>query len=82
MICLEEKESNYFIIFSCKHKTCDHCFHSLIMNSSPCPICQQPITMYVPQTTVRNIECCKIVTGISFLSLFIFYIVNYAFKKN
>ena len=79
MICLEEKEK--FVVFSCKHKTCTECFPLLLMYSTPCPICEQPITF--PKTQPSNgMEYCKIGTGITIMSLFFFYIVNYAFQKN
>lgn len=79
MICLEEKES--FVIFSCKHKTCNDCFPLLIMYSTPCPICEQPITMYDSNlNTSYCIEYCKILSGMTILSLLIFYISNFAFQ--
>jgi hypothetical protein len=77
MICLEEKES--FVIFSCKHKTCNECFPLLIMYSTPCPICQQPIT--IVSTPSHCMEYCKIISGITIISLLIFYISNFAYKK-
>jgi hypothetical protein len=78
MICLEEKEN--FIVFSCKHKTCVECFPLLLMYSTPCPVCEQPIT--IPNSNPTNhMEYCKIVTGISMMSLLFFYIVNYAFQQ-
>ena len=80
MICLEEKES--FVVFSCKHKTCDDCFPLLVMYSTPCPICQQPITMYVPKQRSYCMEYCKIVTGIGIMSILVFYIANFAIQKN
>ena len=83
MICLEEKE--HFVVFSCKHKTCADCFPLLLMYSTPCPICEQPITMYIPKTQnhpSNGMEYCKLGTGISIMTLFLFYIVNYAFQKN
>lgn len=84
MICLEEKESNQFIIFSCKHKTCNECFPLLLIYSTPCPVCQQPITMYIPNQKLPSncIEYCKLFTGIGIMSLFIFYVANFAFQKN
>ena len=78
MICLEEKDK--FIIFSCKHKTCNECFPLLLMYSTPCPICEQPIT--IPQKRTSNYrEYCKIVTSVGIMSLFIFY-ASFAFQKN
>jgi len=83
MICLEEKENTHFVIFSCKHKTCNDCFPLLLMYSTPCPVCQQPITMYTPKQKPSNcIEYCKLFTGIGIMSFFIFYIANFAFQKN
>jgi hypothetical protein len=82
MICLEEKE--HFIVFSCKHKTCNECFPLLLMYSTPCPVCEQPITMYVPKIKTRShcMEYCKIGTGITIMSFVVFYLVNFAFKKH
>lgn len=77
MICLEERESNQFVVFSCKHKTCTFCFPLLIMYSSPCPICDKPIE--IPENT--NVYCCKISLAIVFMSCFILYIVNF-YEKN
>jgi hypothetical protein len=86
MICLEEKEATQFIVFSCKHKTCNECFHLLVMYSTPCPICEQPIIMYIPKQkriiTSNCIEYCKIVSGVTVVSVFIFYIVNFGFQKH
>ena len=88
MVCLEEKESDQFIVFSCKHKTCNDCFPLLLMFSAPCPICEQPInvpkqTQTQKQTNEPNsIEYCKILTGISIMSFLCFYIINYTFQKN
>ena len=82
MICLEEKE--HFVVFSCKHKTCSECFPLLLMYSTPCPICEQPITMYVPKQKLTTSNCgeyCKLVTGVSILSMFLFYVVNFAFQQ-
>ena len=80
MICLEEKEK--FVVFSCKHKTCTECFPLLLMYSTPCPICEQPITMSKSKHPANCIEYVKIGTGLSIMSLFLFYIMNYAFQKN
>lgn len=84
MVCLEEKKSDQFIIFSCKHKTCNDCFPLLLLFSTPCPICEQPIILYQKQSKQPKhcIEYCKILTGISMMSVLCFYIVNYAFQKN
>lgn len=83
MICLEEKEN--FVVFSCKHKTCTECFPMLLMYSTPCPVCEQPITINVPNSNPHPSNCmeyCKIGTGISIMSFLLFYIVNYAFQRN
>ena len=80
MICLEEKEN--FVGFSCKHKTCTECFPLLLMYSTPCPICEQPITIPTQTTRSYSIEYCKIIMGISIMSVFVFYITNFAFQKN
>lgn len=73
MICLEEKTSQQFVIFSCKHKTCTDCFPLLIMYSSPCPICDKPIEIHENS----NLVCCKISLGFVCMSCFILYIVNF-----
>jgi len=82
MICLEEKE--HFIVFSCKHKTCSECFPLLLMYSTPCPVCEQPITMYVPKTKhpTNYMEYCKIIIVIGMTSFLVFYMVNFVFQKN
>ena len=85
MICLEEKEPTQFIVFSCKHKTCNECFPLLIMYSTPCPVCEQPITMYVPKQNIppsKYMAYCKILTGVTIMSAFLFYIANFAFETN
>ncbi len=76
MICLEERESKQFVVFSCKHKTCKDCFPLLIMYSSPCPICDKPI-----QLPTNWLDCCKISVTFVFVSCFILYIVNFIEKN-
>ena len=77
MICLEERTSHQFVVFSCKHKTCTECFPLLIMYSSPCPICDKPI-----QIENSNLECCKISLAFVFMSCLILYIFNFYLQKN
>ena len=72
MICLEERESKQFIVFSCKHKTCTECFPLLLMYSSPCPICQQPI--HLPNQENYN---CSLCIGCTMLSMLLLYILSF-----
>ena len=78
MICLEEKTSNQFVIFSCKHKTCTDCFPLLIMYSSPCPICDKPID--IPNSS-NDLNCCKISLAFIFMSCLMLYIVTFIEKN-
>jgi hypothetical protein len=98
IICFEEKEEHDFILFSCSHKTCVTCFHTLMNMSTPtpCPLCQQPITIYmskdmmyqvIPVFTPRqnvpqenNLECCRIIGCIFIFAIFLFVIVNYSYN--
>ena len=56
MICLEKKEKEKFIVFSCKHKTCDDCFPLLVVFSTPCPMCEEPITRCESNEKLTEIE--------------------------
>jgi len=77
MICLEEKEK--FIVFSCKHKTCTECFPLLLMYSSPCPMCDQPI--HLPTTKSRCIDYYRIGVCCGFMLILCFYIANFTQKN-
>ena len=77
MICLEEKEK--FIVFSCKHKTCTECFTLLLMYSSPCPICDQPI--HLPTSNTRRIDYYRIGVCSGCIIILFFYIINFTQKN-
>jgi hypothetical protein len=52
MICFEEQQPHQFIYFSCTHKSCVPCFVKLMNFRQQCPICEYPITIYIPKATL------------------------------
>jgi hypothetical protein len=84
-ICFEETKETEFIVFSCNHKICKKCIPSVFMYSTKCPVCENPLVIYVPNTDIRprqvNYECYKIFCSISLISLGFFYLVHFVFKN-
>ena len=81
-VCFEEKIEKDFIVFSCKHKICKDCIPEVFVYSNNCPVCENPLVIYVPRPPPIQIsyECYKLFCSISLVSLGIFYLVN--FMKN
>lgn len=67
MICLDEKATSNFIVFSCKHKVCKLCLPILLNYSNDCPMCQRPIHIYRPY---NKCIICIILFGLCMIIIF------------
>ena len=81
-VCFEETKETDFFTFSCNHKMCKNCIPEVFMYSTKCPVCENPLIIYVPNPPRQiNYECQKIMCAISLLSVSIFYLLNFVSKN-
>jgi hypothetical protein len=88
IICFNETDN--FMIFTCKHKSCHKCLPRLLQYSNKCPICEKDIVqiidmpyVIIPQNqtiydmnTQNNVQCFKIFCIFVVIGFIIFYIIN------